>query len=113
MARDDDLTTEAAPLLLLHRRHQAQLDEMGDIFEAMATTQKPWSQWLNETIDTAATPDAGLAENPREALRSSESRILSSLDACIAHILTDPVRGVLEHMKADTLDAVRSADLER
>lgn len=106
VSEHDDLKDGILPLLRLHKAHMEKLHEMLDLQGAMADTQKSWAQWLNETIATAADPAAGLDENPVEAVRTSQTRVLDALDGCMSHISTDPLRSVLEHMKQDTLDTL-------
>ncbi|MEO0771939.1 MAG: hypothetical protein AAFZ04_02025 [Pseudomonadota bacterium] len=113
LAAARDITdVDVTPLLALHKSQSETLDDMLDIQGAMADTQKTWSQWLNETIATAADPAAGLDSAPIEAITTSETRILDALDACMRHIATDPLRSTLEHMKRDTLDALEGTSFQ-
>lgn len=109
----DDIQEAAQTLLHLHTTQMTKLNEMLDLQGAMADTQKSWSQWLNETIATAADPAAGMDANPVEAVTTSEASFLDALNKCMGHILTDPLRSALEHIKQDTLDALQKTPFRR
>lgn len=110
-AYDKALFERSSKLLLLHRSHIRQMDEMVDLFETMADGAKSWPQWINEIIESAAHPEAGLAVDPVEAVKTSERRLLAAIDAAIPLTWTDPVRDTLEHMRVDTALAQRDAGI--
>lgn len=99
---DTALCERTAPLLLQHRTHLQKIDEMADLFESMADSEKSFTQWINEIIETAAAPEAGLERNAEEAVKTSERRVIRAIDDTIPLTWTDPVRDTMEHMKADT-----------
>ncbi|SFR05143.1 hypothetical protein [Poseidonocella sedimentorum] len=105
---DPQCRAAMARLAPLHRDHQHRLDEMADIFDAMAETGETWAKWLHDQ----AGAEAGAPDPVRlAAIRSGERRILGALDACMAQIVNDPVRGTLEQMRQETNDATEALDL--
>jgi len=96
----------------LHDKQHKQLEEMVDIHSALADVGTTWSEWLNRSGNAQTHLQTALAADADETLRAVENSILSSIDICIRYIRTDPVRGMLDRMRYETLEIADQTGLK-
>ncbi|MEM6305842.1 MAG: hypothetical protein AAF744_14075 [Pseudomonadota bacterium] len=107
-----ELHDAANALAKLHADHRAKLEEIIPLEDALASQDMAWAEWRNRDIGKAVRPEAGVDTNPRKAILSCQRRLLAAFDDLMKYAFTDPLRGAVEHMKAETMQAGKAHGVE-